>query len=138
VVLIPNSFTHQFQYINWKNENLKKDNTLIPTYYFITKYNNQRVARSKTWFANIRDDIKKTWEIIIHLQKEKEYFEKYKDSIHRLKSKAFYEKYETTNCDINDNISTFVLNGSGSELESDEDQDLKKELSEDKTICLID
>lgn len=134
----PISIVETDQYINWKNENLKKDNTLIPTYYFITKYNNQRVARSKTWFENIRDDIKKTWEIIIHLQKEKEYFEKYKDSIHRLKSKAFYEKYETTNCDINDNISTFVLNGSGSELESDEDQDLKKELSEDKTICLID
>lgn len=128
------------QYIDWKNENLKKDNTLIPTYYLITKYNNQRVARSKKWFATIRDDIKKTWEIIIHLQEKKEYFEKYKESIHRLKSKAFYEKYETTNCDINDNISTFVLDGA----ESDIDTDLKKESSEDthigenEVICLID
>jgi putative phage-type endonuclease len=135
------------QYIDWKNENLKKDNTLIPTYYFITKYHNQRVARSKKWFATIRDDIKKTWEIIIHLQKEKEYFEKYKESIHRLKSKAFYEKYETTNCDIHDNISTFVLDDS--EAESDKDlkksvsnPDYKKESREDidknEVICLID
>ena len=88
--------------------------------------------------TNAREQAVSEAQSLWDINAEKEYFEKYKDSIHRLKSKAFYEKYETTNCDINDNISTFVLNGSGSELESDEDQDLKKESSEDKTICLID
>lgn len=108
------------EYINWKNVQLEQDPTLTPTYFFISKYNNQRVSRSKIWFSNVKNDIKKTWEIIIHLQKDKQHFEDYKESIHRIKSKGFYEKYENTFCEIHDDISTFILDYSDSDIDNKE------------------
>jgi putative phage-type endonuclease len=97
------------QYIDWKNKLIEQDPTLIPTYYFISKYNNQRVARSKTWFANVKDDIKNAWNTIMHLQASEENFTKYKQSIHLIKSKAFFELYNKTTCEIEDDISSFVF-----------------------------
>lgn len=134
------------QYIDWKNNMSQSDNTLIPTYFFISKYHNQRVPRSKTWFANVKDEIKKTWETIIHIQKDKQNFEDYKESIHRIKSKGFYEKYDNTFCEIYDDISTFVLEQEIETQELDETQKLddtnKQAILDEKqkkdVICLID
>jgi len=75
------------EYITWKNSQLEQDPTLIPSYFFISKYNNQRVSRSKIWFSNVKNDIKKTWEIIIHLQKDKQHFEHIKLALYDAKEK---------------------------------------------------
>ena len=46
-------------YLNWKNEYMNQcPGMYTPTYYFITKYNNIRIKRSKEWFNNVKDDIK--------------------------------------------------------------------------------
>lgn len=82
---------------------------LIPSYFFVKKYNNQRVKRSKIWFENVKEELKKTWNLVMHLQESKENFDKYKESIHMIKSKKFYEKYNTTQCEIEDDTSTFIL-----------------------------
>lgn len=132
------------EYITWKNSQLEQDPTLIPSYFFISKYNNQRVSRSKIWFSNVKNDIKKTWEIIIHLQKNKQNFEDYKDSIHRIKSKGFYEKYENTFCEIHDDISTFILDNSDSEnqdindINNTDNIDNIITINRNNIICLID
>jgi putative phage-type endonuclease len=98
-------------YINWKNENMNKfPNMYEPTYYFITKYNNIRIKRSKEWFNNVKEDLKKTWQLITNLQNNKDDFEKYKQSIYELKNKDFLQKYNNTECLINhDHNSTFVF-----------------------------
>jgi putative phage-type endonuclease len=106
----PVEITTDNDYIRWKNEICATNpNRYIPTYYFINKYNIISVKRNKEWFDNVKDDIKRTWDLIINLQSNKEDFEKYKDSIHRIKSKKFYEKYEQTDCEIHDDDSTFVM-----------------------------
>lgn len=136
------------QYIDWKNQKLEEDSTLIPTYYFITKYNNQRVARSKTWFSNIKDDIKNTWNTLMFLQKDEENLIKYRESIHKIKSKRFYDKFNETVCEIEDDVSTFIFEETcdnnnqdnqdltlNDNLNTDKECDTKKH---DDIICLID
>jgi putative phage-type endonuclease len=136
------------QYIDWKNQKLEEDSTLIPTYYFITKYNNQRVARSKTWFSNIKDDIKNTWNTLMFLQKDEENLIKYRESIHKIKSKRFYDKFNETVCEIEDDVSTFIFEETcdnnnqdnqditlNDNLNTDKECDTKKD---DDIICLID
>jgi hypothetical protein len=127
---------------------LEEDSTLIPTYYFITKYNNQRVARSKTWFSNIKDDIKNTWNTLMFLQKDEENLIKYRESIHKIKSKRFYDKFNETVCEIEDDVSTFIFEETcdnnnqdnqditlNDNLNTDKECDTKKD---DDIICLID
>jgi putative phage-type endonuclease len=141
----PISIRETEEYINWKNTQIEQDPTLKPTYFFITKYNNQRVPRSKTWFASVRDQIKQTWEIVMNLQKSEENFIKYKQSIHQLRSKKFYDKFNTTNCEIEDDISSFIFEENNSENESinecaDKETDEKNIIQSKKNdvICLID
>lgn len=110
------------EYINWKNEQMSLRQDLIPTYYFVSKYNNQRVKRSKEWFNNNKEDLKKTWKLITNLQSSKEEFEKYKDSIHLIKSKAFLERYHKTECEISDD-STFIFETKDMKI-SDNDIDI--------------
>jgi putative phage-type endonuclease len=100
------------QYIEWRDRCMSSDDTLVPVYYFITKYHVHNVKRSREWFANVRVDLKTTWELISRLQNNREEFLKYKDSIHMLKSKDYYEKYNSTFCLINDDDaeSEFVYN----------------------------
>lgn len=93
----------QTDYIKWKNEYIQRVPEAIPTYYFISKYNIISIKRSKEWFANVKDDIKKVWDKIKRLQSSKEDFEKYKESIHLIKNKDHLEKLRTTVCLIDDN-----------------------------------
>jgi putative phage-type endonuclease len=121
-------------YITWKNKLLEEDskNNLEPSYYMITKYNVIRIKRSKEWFANVRDDIKSTWEFIMKLQKSPEDFEKYKQSIYVLKNKDYIQRFNDTVCIIDDN-SSFVLHG---DKETDMDIDLEL-LGCEATNCMI-
>ena len=151
----PISIVETHQYIDWKNELISKDPSLIPTYYFISKYNNQRVARSKTWFANVKDDIKNAWNTIMHLQASEENFTKYKQSIHLIKSKAYFDLYNRTTCEIEDDISSFIFetndNNNDNKDDNKDDVNLQKDdvemitdipsekiKPENVVLCLID
>jgi hypothetical protein len=137
------------EYIDWKNEQMSLRKDLIPSYFFVKKYNNQRVKRSKIWFNNVKDELKKTWNLVMYLQETKENFDKYKESIHNIKSKKFYELYDKTQCEIEDDTSTFILEQSNEyndtlpsndvfvkgTLPSNEDNDIE---NKDKQVCLID
>jgi putative phage-type endonuclease len=103
-------------YINWKNEMMNQNDKLIPTYFYITKYNNIVIKRSREWFSAVKDDIKKTWQIIMNLQANQQDFLKYKESIDNIKNKDFNHKFDTTICLIDDNTSVF-------EFESDFEQE---------------
>jgi putative phage-type endonuclease len=128
-------------YINWKNKNMNNssDVTYTPIYYFISKYNNIRIKRSKEWFNNVKDDLKKTWQLIRNLQENKEDFEKYKQSIYELKNKDFIHKYNQTECLIHhDHHSTFVLNAIDETIEIEQVRDLSTKSSKSSVNCLID
>ena len=117
-----------------KNDLLVERNDIFPIYFFVKKYYNQRIKRSKQWFANVKDEIKRTWDLVRRLQEDKTEFEKYKDSIHRIKSKKFYEKYHQTECEIYDDDSTYIFNEESMSIEIDiEDTENIKD-----TVCLID
>ena len=126
------------EYIEWKNEQMKSRDDLIPSYHLITKYNNQRVKRSKSWFNNVKSDLKRTLDIITHLQESEENFNMYKKSIHDIKSKKFYERYEKTECEIQDDDSTFILEESN--ISTDELDTINEESSNETSddLCLID
>ena len=130
------------EYIDWKNEQMSLRQDLIPSYFFVKKYNNQRVKRSKIWFENVKDELKKTWNLVMYLQETKENFDKYKESIHNIKSKKFYELYDKTQCEIEDDSSTFVLENTN-EHEELSPSSVKVPANihndqKDKEICLID
>jgi putative phage-type endonuclease len=130
------------EYIDWKNNTIIQEQQshsypVIPIYYFIKKYNNQRVERSKTWFENVKNDIKNTWKIIINLQQDLENFQKYKESIHLIRSKNFYERFHTTTCEIEDDTSTFIFEKTSESESINTIKDLE-ESTEKETICLID
>jgi hypothetical protein len=129
------------EYITWKKIQMESRDDLIPTFYFITKYNNQRVKRSKDWFNNVKADLKRTWDVIMNLQESEENFNQYKRSIHDIKSKKFYERYEQTECEITDEDSTFILeesNISTEELHTINEEVISKEEESSEEICLID
>lgn len=121
----PVHITEPQDYIDWKNTTIAEctTDTLTPTYFVVTKYNIQRIPRSKTWFQNVKNDIKRTWDTIMHLQSSREYFDKYKQSIHMIRSKNFYERFHSTECEIHDDISTFVFDESS--VEASEDQQVQ-------------
>lgn len=127
------------EYIDWKNSQIESRDDLIPTYYFIKKYNNQRVIRSKEWFNNVKEELKKSWDLIMYLQESDENFTKYKESIHNIKSKKFYELYDKTQCEIDDDSSTFIIedttNFISTPLQESNDKDND---NDDEQVCLID
>jgi len=128
-------------YINWKNQLLEERQDITPIYFFIKKYYNQRVKRSQEWFANVKDDIKRTWDLIIKLQANKEEFEKYKDSIHRIKSKLFYEKYHRTECEIHDDDSTYIFEETIVETTNlllEDPESTEEVTNQQEVVCLID
>lgn len=118
-------------YINWRNE-YANDSNLIPCYYKVTKYNVMRISRSREWFANVKDDIKSTWDIITQLQSNNEEFENYKQNIEASKNKNHIVKFENTACLIDD---------SENENDNDNDNDNEYENENDSavsdTICMI-
>ena len=145
----PISIVETDQYIDWKNKLISEDPSLIPTYYFVTKYNNQRVARSKIWFANVKDDIKNAWNTIMHLQASEENFIKYKQSIHLIKSKSYFDLYNKTTCEIQDDISSFIFetnddNNDVVDLQKNDDVEMITDIPSEKIkpqnaiVCLID
>lgn len=103
-------------YIDWKNIEIQKNPLLKPSYFIITKYNIIKIQRDKEWFANVKDDIKRTWDLILNFQQNKEEFEKYKNSIYLINNKAHIEEYNKTTCLI-DNNSIFCFEESESELD---------------------
>lgn len=125
------------EYINWKNDQITTRDDLTPTFYFIKKYNNQRVHRSKEWFNNVKEELKKSWDLIMFLQESEENFTKYKESIHNIKSKKFYELYDKTQCEIHDDSSTFILEEEINK-ENNENDNKKQEITIEENICLID
>jgi len=125
-------------YLNWENEIITKfPDTYTPIYYFITKYNNIRIKRSKEWFNNVKDELRKTWQLFCSLQNNKEDFEKYKQSIYELKNKDFLEKYNNTECLIHDHNSTFVF-AQPTILEEDENDTSTNKTTKSSVNCLID
>ncbi len=105
----PKELNSSTDYIAWKNDLITKDPTLKPLYFYITKYNIIQIKRSNEWFEAVRDDIKKTWEIVMKLQKSKDDFQKYKESIYLLKNKKYLEKWNQTDCAIGDDDTDFML-----------------------------
>lgn len=103
----PIELTTDNDYITWKNTMYE---SCIPTYYYVTKYNNIKIKRDKQWFDAVKDDIKNVWLLITKLQSNKDDFFKYKESIDYLKNKAYYLKYESTQCMIHHDNSTYVQN----------------------------
>lgn len=128
----PDHLTTDDDYIKWRDTYPN-----IPvSYYVIQKYNIIRVKRDKEWFQNVRNDIKEVWEIIQKLQRNKEDFEKYKESIHAIKSKSFIELYNRTECLIHDDTEgTFTL---GKEDDNKlNDVDMENNSSDMDVECLI-
>jgi len=84
----------------------------------------------------------------MYLQESEENFKKYKESIHNIKSKKFYERYDATQCEIQDDLSTFIfetLNENVDEtLNENVDETLNENVdenidkNENNQICLID
>lgn len=128
------------EYIDWKNEQMSLRKDLIPSYFFVKKYNNQRVKRSKIWFENVKEELKKTWNLIMYLQESEENFKKYKESIHNIKSKKFYERYDATQCEIQDDLSTFIFETLNKNVDEtlNENVDEIIDKNENDQICLID
>lgn len=131
-------------YLTWKNSMVQnKESLYTPYYFYITKYNNIRIKRSKEWFNLNKKDIKSTWDIIIRLQNNKDDFMKYKESIDLIKNKKFLEQYNNTNCLITDLQSTeypFVINTM--DVDNNETCNVSN-LNKDKqfindNICMID
>ena len=125
-------------FIEWSNtviEQLRTENINAKClYYFIHKWNVIEVRRLKQWFLNVKDDVKRTWDLIRKLQLNKTEFEKYKQSIDLIKNKSFLEKYNRTNCEISDNNSTFVHINENETISTNPDQpDLNG-----GSLCLID
>ena len=127
------------EYIDWKNEQMSLRHDLIQTFYFVKKYNNQRVNRRKDWFNNVKEELKKSWDLIMFLQESDENFTKYKESIHNIKSKKFYELYDKTQCEIEDDGSTFILEQSNEDNDTLPSNDVGNDIeNKDKQVCLID
>lgn len=124
-------------YLNWKNQNMNEcPGIYTPIFYFITKYNNIRIKRSKEWFNNVKDEIKQTWELIRHLQNNKQEFEKYKQAIYELKNKEFIDKYNNTECLIHhDQNSSFVFT---KEPLQQINENIEIETNNSSVNCLID
>jgi putative phage-type endonuclease len=129
-------------YISWKKQNMELyPNALEPKYYFISKYNVMRIKRSKEWFASVRHDIKKTWDVVRKLQNNYDDFLKYKESIHLIKNREYIARFNDTECIINDHDSTFVfdrdfvddLDETSITLSSDKIQQTGQ-----STVCMID
>ena len=97
-------------YINWKIHVMQSnpDTQLTPTYYFVSKYNVIRIERSREWFAAVRNDIKKTWELITRLQANESDFIKYKESIDLIKNKHHHMKWSSTVCLIHKDETEFM------------------------------
>lgn len=136
-------------YLNWKNSYMKTNpDGYIPYFFYITKYHNFRIKRSREWFNLNKKDIKNTWDIITRLQNNKEDFIKYKESIHLIKSKKFLEQFNNTNCLISDNHSIetpfyvypITLNENVELVTHNSEDKLKVDetLSENNAVCMID
>ena len=94
------------------------------------------ILKSKLVLKHRIADIKATWQLITTLQKSKEDFEKYKQSIYELKNKEFIDKYNKTECLINhDHNSTFVfVNDTLDKI----DENVEIESEKSSVNCLID
>lgn len=119
----------QEDYIAWKNDFLKTVPAAIPTYFFISKYNTISIQRSKEWFANVKDDIKKVWEKIMKFQSNQEDFVKYKQSIELIKNKEHLERFNNTVCLIDDNTEYIPSGNIPSTNDTNEQKD---------DVCIID
>ena len=132
------------EYMSWSNEMIKRYKSesieVVPIYYFISKWFVVNVKRRKEWFLKAKPYLKETIDQIKKFQSDRQLFDGYRESINKLKNKKYLEKYNATDCVINDNNSTFVLeydddNGDG---DGDGDGDGKKGEIKKGEICLID
>ncbi len=123
------------EYVNWKDGILQNDpnaSNLRPIYFLISKYNTMRVSRSKEWFAQVKGDLKSTWELVMKMQGDRKLFDDYKESIHKLRNKEYYERFHNTVCMIDD-ASTFVLNEASDETVLEENMEVTT-----TNMCMID
>lgn len=102
----PDNLTTADQYIEWSTgiiDDLKEQSIKAePLYYHIHKWNVIDVRRRRDWFANVKPTIKGVWEFISKLQKNREDFLKYQESIHLIRSKKFIDKWTSFACTIED------------------------------------
>lgn len=89
-------------FLNWKNNTITefKQNGIdvIPNYYIIQEWSIIRIHRNKEWFNIIKPYLKSTIDLIRKLQKDRELFDKYRESIDLIKNKTFIEMYDKTEC----------------------------------------
>lgn len=139
----PPSVQTKQEYLLWRDTQIQEYQISFPnqnisvTYYFIAKYNVIRINRSKEWFSQVKDDIKSTWDIIQNLQKDKENYIKYKDSIFLIKNKEYLNKYNITECNIHNDNSTFIFQQEQTHINENE-QTIENKQPKKIDICLID
>ena len=133
------------EYKSWSNEMIKRYKSesieVVPIYYFISKWFVVNVKRRKEWFLKAKPYLKETIDQIKKFQSDRQLFDGYRESINKLKNKKYLEKYNATDCVINDNNSTFVLEyDDDDDIDGDGDGDGDGKEGEIKKgeICLID
>lgn len=131
------------EYKSWSNEMIKRYKSesieVVPIYYFISKWFVVNVKRRKEWFLKAKPYLKETIDQIKKFQSDRQLFDGYRESINKLKNKKYLEKYNATDCVINDNNSTFVLEyDDDDDVDGDGDGDGKEGEIKNGEICLID
>lgn len=109
-------------FLNWKNNTIAefKQNGIdvIPNYYIIQEWSIIRIHRNKEWFNIIKPYLKNTIDLIRKLQKDRELFDKYRESIDLIKNKTFIEMYNKTECLFdNDSDSDFYIDENETEID---------------------
>ena len=131
------------EYKSWSNGMIKRYKSesieVVPIYYFISKWFVVNVKRRKEWFLKAKPYLKETIDQIRKFQLDRQLFDGYRESINKLKSKKYLERYNATDCVINDNNSTFVLEyDDDDDVDGDGDGDGKEGEIKNGEICLID
>ena len=99
----PDHLSSDDDYIKWANQIISQEcKEITPVYYFIDKWNVIVVKRHKEWFNSVKDEIKETYNRIMHFQADEQLFYNYKESIEKIKNKKYLEKYDETVCCIDD------------------------------------
>ena len=118
----PDNLITTEDFINWYNEISSKSEVEVkPIFYVIVKWGVIQVKRNKEWFDNIiKPILKENHTFIRKLQKDRELFDKYRESIHLIKNKTFIEMYNKTECLLdNDSDSDFYVEFEEIETEID-------------------
>jgi hypothetical protein len=120
----PDNLLTTEDFINWYTQVSSTIEVQVqPIFYVIVKWGVIQVKRNKEWFDKIiKPILKENHTFIRKLQKDKELFDKYRESIHLIKNKTFIEMYNKTECLLeigNDSDSDFYIEENETEIEID-------------------